>query len=298
MDALRPWLAAARPEQALLAPLCVAVGSSYAHFDAQRGPGLSAHLVVTLGAFAAGLGVNLVDHAWDRLGAPGRDSKTQDPEPFQPLEARASGSAGIAAVAVAALCGIGLAPLSGSAALGYGALAVILGVVRGAPVVGLETMGWGLGEIANVVALGPLAAMAGFASQSGTVSSGALLAGIPAGLVAGAALFARNFTRRDTDASLGRITPVAVMGESEARRGLVALPLLAVAAVTIAVRAGEYGPWAYAAALPLSLAAVAAWRLPASPAAADYDRWARLAVGCAIAALASIVAALRIASPK
>lgn len=275
----------------------MAVGSSYAHFDAQRGPGLAAHIIVTLGAFAAALGVNLIDHAWDRMGAPPTDPKTQVPESFHFIEARESLGAGIAALALGALCGFGLVPLSGSAALGYGVLAVILGALRGAPVVGLDTMGWGLGEIANVVALGPLAAMAGFASQAGTGSSGAFLAGIPAGLVAAAALFARNFTRRDADAGLARMTPVAALGEGEARRGLVALPLLAAAAVTIAVGGGEYGPWAHVAVLPLALAAFAGWRLPASPDAADYARWGRRALGCAVAALACIVAALWIASP-
>jgi 1,4-dihydroxy-2-naphthoate octaprenyltransferase len=276
----------------------VAVGSAYAHFDTQRGPGLSAHIVVTVGAFAAAVGVNLIDHAWDRLGAPPPDSERPVPAPLRPVDAGESLGAGIAALALAALCGLGLVPLSGSAALGYGVVAVSLGVARGAPVVGLDTMGWGLGEIAGVAALGPLAAIAGFASQAGTGSWGAFLAGIPAGLVAASALFARNFTRQDADARLGRMTPVIALGEAEARRGLVALPLLAVAAVTIAVRGGEYGSWAYAAALPLVVAAFAGWRLPASSTASDYDRWGRLALGCAVAALACIVLALRIATAE
>ncbi len=298
MNPLRSWLAAAQPAQALLAPTCVAVGSSYAHFDAQRGQGLSAHAVVTLGAFAAALGVNLIDHAWDRLGAPPSDSGKPDPAALRPLDARESLSVGVAALALAALCGLGLVPLSGSAALGYGLLAVILGVARGAPVAGLDTMGWGLGEIATAVALGPLAATAGFASQAGAGSWGAFLAGIPAGLVAASALFATTFTRQDVDARLRRMTPVIVLGENEARRGLVALPLLAAAAVTIAVRWGEYGPWANAAALPLAVAALAGWRLPAEPKPSDYDRWGRLALGCAFAALACIVLALRFARPE
>jgi len=278
------WLAAARPGQAILAPLCVAVGSAYAHFDAQRGPGLPAHVLVTVGAFAAALGVNLVDHAWDRLVSPSPDPKTPDSESLPPLEARESAGAGIAALALAALCGFGLVPLSGATTLGYGVLAVILGAVRGAPVVGLDTLGWGLSEVAAFVALGPLAATAGFASQAGTGSSGAFLAGLPAGLIGAAALFGRRATKQD-------------LGEDVARGTAVALPLLAAAAVTIAVRAGEYGPWARTAMLPLALAAIAAWRLPASPEAADYGRWRRLALGGAVAALACIVAAFLIASP-
>jgi 1,4-dihydroxy-2-naphthoate octaprenyltransferase len=283
MKSLRSWSAASRPDQALLAPLCVAVGSSYAHFDAHRGPGPSAPIVVTLAALAAALGVNLINHAWDRLGAPPPDPMTPGPESLRPVGVRASAGAGAAALVLAALCGIGLASLSGSAALGYGMAAVLLGVARGAPVVGLDAMGWGLGELANVIALGPLAAMAGFAAQTGSGSSGAFLAGLPAGLVAAAALFGRRVTNRNLDAS--------------SERGIaVALPLLAAAAAGIAVRAGEYDPWAHAAAVPMIVAAGVAFRLPPRPTRADLARWGRLALVCAVAALAAIIAALRVVS--
>ena len=110
-------------------------------------------------------------------------------------------------------------------------------------------------------------------------------------------LFARHFTKRDTDTRLARMTPVATLGEDQARLVLVALPAIAAAAVIVATRAGEYGPWAHVAALPLALASFAGWRLPVGPTPAGYARWGRLALGCAFAALAAIVAALRIASP-
>lgn len=296
MESRRPWLAAARPVEALLAPLGVAVGSSYAHFDARSGPGLPAHVVVLSAAVAAGIGVNLVDHAWDRLGAPPPDPKAPVPEWSRPIEARDAAIAGAATILFAALCGFGLVPLSGSAALGYGALAVLLGVARGAPVAGLDTLGFGLGDIANLLALGPLAVTAGFASQAGTGSWGACLAGLPVGLVATAALFSRHFTRRDVDAALARVTPVVALGEEQARQALVALPLLAAAAVTLATRAREYGPLAHGAVVPLAVAAVAAFRLPSASDPAAYAQWGRFALGCAVAALVWIVVALRIAS--
>jgi hypothetical protein len=285
MEPLRPWLAASRPERALLAPLCVAVGSSYAHFDAHRGPGHSVHLVVALAAFAAALGVNLFDYAWVRLGAPPPDPKTPVPEELVTVDARDAIAAGVAAIVLSALCGLALAPLSGAALLGYGAGAVVLGVLRGAPVVGLDTLGWGLGEIASVVAFGPLAAMAGFASQTGTGSTGAFLAGLPAGLVATAGLFGR----RGGDPNL----------EGEVERGIaVALPLLAAGAIALAARSGEYGPWAPVAALPLIVASGVAWRLPPRPTAADFARWERPVLACAALALAVIVGSLALAPPR
>jgi len=297
MNDFRPWLAAGRPDRALLAPLSVAVGSSYAHFDAQPGPGLAGHALVTLAAFAAGCGVNFIDNAWDRLGEPPPESGSLVSDADWPLGARESLLAGAAGFLLAAVCSLGLVPLSGSAALGYGFVAVALGVIRRAPVVGGDTLGWGLGDLATLLALGPLAAMAGFASQAGVGSSGAFLAGLPSGLVAVAALFARHFMERDADGRWARMTPVVALGEDQARLVLVTLPGLAAGAIVIAARAGEYGTWASAAAIPLAGAALAAWRIPEAGTAADYAGWERWALGCAAAALAAIILALRIASP-
>lgn len=284
MDSLRPWINAARPGQALLAPLCVAVGSAYAHFDAHRGPGLTAHVVVTLAALAAAVGVNFIDHAWIRLSTPPPDPKMPKPAGPEPIGARESAVGAVAAFVLAALFGIGLASLSGAAALGYGMLAVVLGAARGAPAVGLHTLGWRLGDIANALALGPMAAMAGYASQAGTGSSGVFLAGVPSGLVAAAALFRRRVVERQLDANV--------------ERGIaVALPLVAAAATSIVARAGEYGPWAHAADLPLVVAALAAWRFPPTPGDDDAEP-GRLVLVCAALALACIVVSLAIASPE
>jgi len=275
MNGVGPWIDACRPGRAFLAPCCVAVGSSYAHFDAQPGPGLPAHLVVTLGAFAAAVGVNLFDHARTRVGEP---PPTSD-HPVGAIEADIG--AGVA-LAVAALCALGLVPLSGSAASWHGALAMILVGVRHGPFGGLEALGRGFGEFACVLAFGPLAALAGFASQAGTGSWGAFLAGVPAGLVAAGAL-------------AGPRVPNLSAGADAPRGRAIVLPLLAAAAVAAVVRAGEYPPWANLAVLPLGVAAIAAWRAPASVTADVASRRGRLALACAVLALSAIVTALRIA---
>jgi hypothetical protein len=126
--------------------------------------------------------------------------------------------------------------------------------------------------------------MAGFASQAGTASFGAFIAGCPPGLVAAAALVAPRRAHPTLDAD-------------EERAVAVALPLLAAGAIAIATRFWEYGSWAGAAALPMFVAAVTAWRFPARHGADDAARAGRLATICAVVALAWIVVALRIASP-
>src|SRR5262245_38393044 len=118
MTRLRSWLAAGRPEQALLAPLAVAVGSAYARFDARPGPGVFTGVALFAGAYAAGFGVSAVDDAWDS-----EDGKSH-------------AAVGAAALFVAAACGMAAASASSSAVLGYGALAIALGVLRRAPVIG------------------------------------------------------------------------------------------------------------------------------------------------------------------
>ena len=68
MERLRPLLEVVRLDRALLAPCAVFVGSSFAHFDAQPGPGLPAHVVVSAAALLAAAGVELIDLAWDLWG--------------------------------------------------------------------------------------------------------------------------------------------------------------------------------------------------------------------------------------
>src|SRR5262245_346094 len=280
---LRPWIEAGRPERAMLAPLAVAVGSSYAHFDEQPGPGLPAHLIVTLAAFAAGVGVNLFDHGWDRVDAP--------------EDARDSLIAGAAALAIAGLLGLALVPLSGSAAVGYGLIAVFIGALRRAPVVGFDGLGWGVGDLSTLITLRPVAPLVGFASQAGTGSTGAVLAGLPVGVVAASALFARHFEEKETDARFTRVTPVTALGEDRARSLLIVFPIAAAVAVVLGAYAGEYGSWSGLAAIPLVAAAVLAARVPSRATALDYEKWEKAALVCAATALVLLVVALRLASP-
>ncbi|HJQ98887.1 MAG TPA: prenyltransferase [Candidatus Polarisedimenticolaceae bacterium] len=245
MDRLRPLLDAARLDRAMLAPCAVFAGSSYARYDAQPGPGIPAHLVVSVAALLAGIGVNFVDEAWDLAGAPPSDG----------LDAREAAICGGVCLTAAILVAWILAPLSGAAAVGFGLLAVLLGVARGVPVAGLDTLGHGLGDLANAVALGPLAVTAGFASQCGRGSSGAALFGIPVGIIAASALYTRHFNRREADLRHERLTPVTIYGEDRARLGLVLLPILGVLAIAAVVALEEAPAGIYAAAAPLVLLA-------------------------------------------
>jgi 1,4-dihydroxy-2-naphthoate octaprenyltransferase len=283
MERLGPLLEALRLDRAMLAPCAVFVGSSYARFDAQPGPGIPAHLVVSLAAVLAAAGVNLVDEAWDLWGAPASDG----------LDAKEAAVMGAVCLMLALLVAAALVPLSGGAAVGYGFLAVLLGVARGVPVVGLDTLGRGLGDLANVVALGPLAVSAGFASQCGHGSTGALFLGLPVGLIAAGALYARHFTRQEADLRHERQTPVATLGDEQARLGLVLFPLAAALSIAAIVAADEVPPGAYAAAAPLAILAGLAWRV--SRPEAGVERFEKTACVIGAIAMVTLAAALRLA---
>jgi len=288
MERLRPWLEAANPGSASLAPLAVAVGSSYAHFDARPGSGPLAWVLTLAAAWAAGMGINLVDHAWDAPWLTPGAAEAPSPEPSRPLDTRESALGAAGCLLAAAVLAFGLASIAGGAVLGYGLLAVLLGIWRRAPAVGGDTLGFGLGDLATVVALGPLAVIAGFASQAGEASVGALYVGVPVGLTAAAGLYLRHFTRRGPDTSLRRMTPVATLGDQQARLGAIALPLVAAAAILLAQRAGEYTSGARIACLPMiGVAVAAAWRLRGEVAESVYSRLE--SVGVAGVAAAQIV---------
>jgi 1,4-dihydroxy-2-naphthoate octaprenyltransferase len=262
MERLRPWLDAAKPDQAVLAVLAAEIGAACARFDARPGGGIVPHLLVDLAALAASIGVSLDDHAWDVPGQEPIDPKHPPPERERPLDARESGLAGGATLLVAGVFGLVLALVSGAAAAGYGLCAVLLGVWRRAPAVGADTLGYGLGDLATALALGPCAVLSGFAAQAGEGSAGAFYSGIPIGMAAASAAFFRHFTRRRADGVLHRVTPLASLGDERARMCAVLLPIAAAAGVLAARHVHEYAPASWLACLPLAgVAAFAAWRL-------------------------------------
>jgi 1,4-dihydroxy-2-naphthoate octaprenyltransferase len=289
MQRLRPWLDAAKPEQAVLAPLAVVAGAACAGFDARPDQSLVAPVLAAVAAMAAGCGINLLETAWDLPGQPGPDPKRPIPEQDRSLELRDAVGGGVLAIGIAAVVAFVAAWLAGAAVLGYGAASIALGVWRRAPAVGADTLGFGLGDLATAAALGPLAVLAGFAARGGEGATAGLYAGCPIGLAAAAAGYLRHFTRRDVDEALHRMTPVATLGEERAGLGIVLLPLLAAVAVGLAWRSGEYAPAAWLACLPpVAAACVSAWWLRQDDSAATFARVERVQTRAAMATAAIV----------
>ncbi|HEX4823958.1 MAG TPA: hypothetical protein VFV19_06575 [Candidatus Polarisedimenticolaceae bacterium] len=222
MERLRPTLEALNPGPAVLALAAVEIGQAAARFDARPPAGFFTRLLVDLAAIAAALAVGALERGLARL---------EDPP-----GARESFVLAAAAGAAAAVLGLALGLVAGAAALGYGFVALLLGVWRRSPAVGADALGRGLGESAAIAALGPACVLCGYAAQAGEGSLGAFYAGLPVGLSAAAALYAGGTA------------------------GLL-LPLAAAAAILLVRSLGEAAHGAWPACLPLvALAGLVAWR--------------------------------------
>ena len=245
-----PRLDALKPGHAVLALLAVEIGQAAARFDARPPAGFSSRLLVDLAAIAAGLAVGAFERGFEPRSEAG-------PEP------RDAFLAGGALLLGTALLGLALGTVSGSTALGYGGIALLLGLWRPVPTFGAAALGRGLDIGATIAALGPAAALSGFAALAGEGSAGAFYAGIPVGLAAAAALSAQEAADAVT----------------------VLLSLGAAAAILVVRSLGEAPHVAWPACLPLiALAGLAAWRQRRPLPVAGGFGPERLALGLVVAA--------------
>ena len=252
MERLPSWLVGVKPSRVVLALLAVEIGQGAAHFDARPPAGFFAHLLVDLAAAAAGVAVSAFERGFETPA---------DPETgASPRPAFLTGGL---ALLVTALLALALGTVSGAATLGYGGIALLLGLWRRAPVFGAADLGRGLDAGTTIAAVGPAAVLSGFAAVAGEGSAGAFYAGIPVGLAAAAAI------------SVERAADSVTM-----------LLSLGAAAAILAVRSvGEAPHLGWPACLPLvALAGLCAWRQrDPRPTATGFGP-ERLAVGLVVAA--------------
>jgi 1,4-dihydroxy-2-naphthoate octaprenyltransferase len=150
-------------------------------------------------------------------------------------------SAAAALLLILALaCGVALVPHSGSFAIGIGFAGLLLAVLYAVPDLGLRDLGHGVSEIAAFVALGPLAVLGGYASQTGSFTLGAVLVSLPMGFTGAAIVYDYHLARflRDEN-SPGTSLPMD-LGEERAKLGCAIVPALAYVTILLNVVMGEY----------------------------------------------------------
>ena len=144
--------------------------------------------------------------------------------------------------------------------LAVGLLGTMAAIAYSAPPLRLMTRG--LGEPLVMLLFGPLATAAGACARTGLLPSWrTALMGIPLGLLTGAILLANEVPDAADDAAAGKRTLVVHIGAAKAWQLYAWTSLLAFALIGIMVLRRWHGPVALGCALPLALAARAAWRL-------------------------------------
>src|SRR5437763_6292520 len=147
--------------------------------------------------------------------------------------------------------GLALAALSAPAALALGAAGFALGYFDVAPPVKFGYVGRGLGEVDVLLSFGILPVLGSYYVQSRKLSWKPVVSSLPLGLLTTDVLFNHHFLHSQSDRSSGKMSPVAVLGESQAARASAgiataafastvagvltrSLPILSLAAISIA----------------------------------------------------------------
>lgn len=146
--------------------------------------------------------------------------------------------------AVALGCGLVLAALAGPAIPALAGLGFLLAYGYVAPPLAFGYRGRGLGEAAILLAFGVLPALGGYYAQTGRLSSRVALASLPTGLYTTDVLFNHHFQHWRADRAVGKMTPVAALGEERAARVSLALVGLAYGTILLAIRRGALPPTA------------------------------------------------------
>jgi 1,4-dihydroxy-2-naphthoate octaprenyltransferase len=216
VNALQPWLLAARPATLWAAVAPVLVGSGLAWGEGAFRP--DAFAVALVAAVLINVGANFANDASDaRRGADG-------PARIGPPRAVASGLisprrmwVGVASVfSLAAAGGIYLTVIAGWPVLviGTACLAAALGYTGGPFPYGYLAMG----EAAVFLFFGLAATVGSRFVHDGTAPAAAWLLAVPVGMLVTAILVANNVRDVDTDRAAGKRTLAVVLGRRGARR--------------------------------------------------------------------------------
>lgn len=131
--------------------------------------------------------------------------------------------------------GAALAALSAPAALALGAAGFALGYFYVAPPVKLGYIGRGLGEADVLLSFGILPVLGSYYAQSRKLSWKPVVGALPLGLLTTDVLFNHHFLHSQSDRASGKMSPVAVLGESQAAKASAGIARAAFASMVAGV---------------------------------------------------------------
>lgn len=125
--------------------------------------------------------------------------------------------------------------LSAPAALALGAAGFALGYFYVAPPVKLGYIGRGLGEVDVLLSFGILPVLGSYYAQSHKLSWKPVVGALPLGLLTTDVLFNHHFLHSNSDRASGKMSPVAVLGESQAAKASAGIATAAFASMAAGV---------------------------------------------------------------
>lgn len=245
MEAFRRFMKASRLRVIPVMLMPVALGALGAYvWDGVFHIGLL--LLTLLGSGAAHLFSNMINDLWDyKNGTDEAAKKTEDAigtnsgyltNGIWSVRRFAAFTWGL--FAVAALCGIALALLSGVWAFIFGALGGLIAYFYVAPPIRFGYRGKGYSELAILLAFGVLPVLGSYYVQTSAFDYRAVLLSLPIGLLTTLILFNHHFLHWQADRAAGKKTLVVVWGERRALQFSRLLLALAALSLIAAVAAG------------------------------------------------------------
>ena len=131
--------------------------------------------------------------------------------------------------------GVALAALSAPAVLALGAAGFALGYFYVAPPVKFGYIGRGLGEADVLLSFGILPVLGSYYVQSRKLSWKPVVSSLPLGLLTTDVLFNHHFFHSRSDRASGKMSPVAVLGESQAAKASAGIATAAFASTVAGV---------------------------------------------------------------
>jgi 1,4-dihydroxy-2-naphthoate octaprenyltransferase len=278
----------------------VVLGTALA-WDQQRVFNIGFFLLAFVGALAAHLGANVINDVFDFRSGADQAAATQDSGGEQQtvptgsvhllsgkMTLRQYEVLTVILFAVGLVCGVVLT-IWRPWTLAFAVAGFLLAFFYVAPPVRLAYIGRGAGELDIVLAFGVLPLVGAFYVQAGTVTWQAVAVSIPVGLYTMMVLYFHHFLHWRADRAVGKMSPVAALGETRARGVGFALLVLVGAAILIDSLIGALPWYAAFAALTVALPMLALRRADGSL-PGYFAMMARLMNGNLLAALIMLAA--------
>lgn len=290
---LAGFAAATRAQVLPVTLLPVALGATFAWQQSNRFS-WSLLAISVLGGAAMHLAANVINDIFDiRSGvdrvADALEGTVRTGSPF----ATPRLAAGL--LAIGGACGLALATSGRPLALAFGAAGAALAYFYVAPPVAFGYRGRGLGEIAILIAFGPLPVAGSYYVQAQGVPSDAWLLGILPGLLTTRILFHHHFLHYRADRLARKMTPVAVWGPEVALRFIRSSLPVEIILVAVLIFLEVLPPFAFVALVAL----IPLWRASSSASRRKdlvaYGALLRASVVTSIGAQALLIGAILVA---